>query len=48
MRLMKCFAVLLYTEANGKGTITGKIQSMQEFQLVMMYFTGRKWNILIS
>lgn len=42
------FRTLLYTEANGKGTITGKTQSMQEFQPVMVYFTGRKWNILIS
>lgn len=25
-----------------------KTQSMQEFQPVMVYFTGRKWNILIS
>ena len=48
MRLMKCFTVLLYIEANGKGTITGKTQSMQEFQPVMVCFTGRKWNILIS
>lgn len=48
MRLMKCFAALLYIEANEKGTITGKTQSMQEFQPVMVYFTGRKWNILIS
>lgn len=48
MRLMKCFAALLYTEANGKGTITGKTQSMQELQPVMVYFTVQKWNILIS
>ena len=48
MRLMKYFAVLLYTEANGNGEITGKTQSMQEFQPVVVYFTGQKWNILIS
>lgn len=47
MRLMKYFAVLLYTEANGNGEITGKTQSMQEFQLAMACFTGRKWNFLI-
>ena len=48
MRLIKCLAALRYIDTNGKGTITGKTQSMQEFQPVMVYFTGRKWNILIS
>ena len=45
---MRCFVVRHYIAVNGRGTITEKTQLMREFQLVMVFFTGQKWNILIS
>jgi len=45
---MRYFVVQPYIAASGRGTITEKTQLMQEFQHVMVYFTGRRWNILIS